>query len=153
MTRSERADGNDAAAVEAAERSLAADLGRGDAAAVASHYAEDGVLLLPGRAPLEGRAAIEEHFRAVFAGWELAMEESRTAEVLVEGGFASLRGSVVQRARRKSWPRMASTLRLRHLLVLRRGAGGEWEVVWDTVQAAESAGGGPLSFLTRWLGR
>ena len=153
MTMSERPDGNDAAAVEAAERALAADLERGDAALVASHYTEDGVLLLPGRAPLTGRAAIEAHFRTVFAGWELAMEDSRTAEVLVEGDFASLRGSVVQRARRKTWPRVGAALRLRHLLVLRRVAGGEWKVVWDTVQAAEDAGGGPLSFLARLLGK
>lgn len=121
--------------VEAAEAGLVAALEAGDAAAAAGFYAEDGVLLLPGRAPLAGRAAIEEHFRKVLRSWTMKME-SDTAEVVADGDLAALRGSVVQRLRRKRWPRIGLSIRLRHLLVLRRSAGGDWLVAWDTVQKA-----------------
>ncbi len=124
------------AAVEAVETSLVAALEAGDAPAVAGFYAEDGVLLLPGRAPLAGRAAIEEHFRTVFRSWTMKME-SDTADIAVDGDLAALRGTVVQRVRRKRFPRLGLSVRLRHLLVLRRDASGAWRVAWDTVQKAE----------------
>lgn len=123
------------AEVEAVETALVAALEAGDASAVAGFYAEDGVLLLPGRSPLAGRAAIEEHFRSVFRSWTMAME-SDTAEIVVDGGLAALRGTVVQRVRRKRFPRLGLSVRLRHLLVLRRDGSGAWRVAWDTVQKA-----------------
>lgn len=120
--------------VEAVEAGLVAALEAGDAAAVAGFYTEDAVLLLPGRAPLAGRAAIEEHFRGVFRSWTMTLE-SKTADVVADGDLAALRGTVVQRVRRKRWPRLGFALRLRHLLVLRRSGDG-WRVAWDTVQKA-----------------
>lgn len=126
--------------VEAAEAKLSAAMGSGDARAVAASYADDGVLLLPGRPALEGRAAIEEHFRQVFGSWQITIE-SETEGVMVDGDLATLRGAVVQRVRRRRWPRIAGSMALRHLLVLRRDGAGDWAVAWDTVQQGERTGG------------
>ena len=57
----------DEAAIRKAVQSYVAAFGRGDAAAVASHWSEQGVYVSPAGQRLQGRQAIEREFAAYFA--------------------------------------------------------------------------------------
>jgi len=58
---------NARASVDAANRQFMDAFARGDAAAIATLYAEDGQLLPPGNQPVQGRTAIEKLWRGVLS--------------------------------------------------------------------------------------
>lgn len=138
MSTAERAtttmDDDARARVAAVEERVAAAIGAGDAAGAAACYADDAVLLLPRQAPIEGPAAIERHYREVFARWRLEVA-STTRDTRIDGDLAALSGDVVQRLGPKGGP-LRHTQELRHLLVLER-RDGAWKIVRDMVQEAK----------------
>src|SRR5262249_27445073 len=56
---------NARSAIDAANHQLMDAFSRGDAAGIATLYAEDGQLLSPGNQPIQGRTAIEKYWRGV----------------------------------------------------------------------------------------
>jgi uncharacterized protein (TIGR02246 family) len=75
------------AAIEAVNAEFSAAFNRGDAAAVASFYTEDGSLLPPGEAIVSGRSSIEAYWKAgVGAG--LSNLQLRAMEVEAHGPMA-----------------------------------------------------------------
>jgi len=58
---------NARAAIDAANHQFMDAFARGDAAAIATLYTEEGQLLSPGNQPIQGRTAIEKYWRGVLA--------------------------------------------------------------------------------------
>lgn len=117
---------------------MAAD-NRGDVEAVVASYAEDAVLLPPRGALVEGVKNIRPRYEALFAASRLEVRmEVESIEVKGELAFSLgfTRGRTVPKD--GSPPREISD---RYLMVLRRGAGGEWKsaaVMWDpSIPASE----------------
>ena len=83
----------DREAVAAIEDHIRAAYAVGDADGVAAQYTEDAILMNPGKPAVEGRRAIAENFRPLFAAFrgELAQE---IEEVEVLGDQAWMRGKI-----------------------------------------------------------
>ena len=122
---------HDAAAIartlDAANAAFSAAYVRGDAAAMAAMYTEDGVLLPPGRR-LQGRAAIAQYFTPAGARKLLAHKltaESRTisGDTVIEVGMYS------STSQTGSDP--AVTRGERYLLVWTRKGDGPWQIQYD----------------------
>jgi len=60
------ADGGAKAGIDAGNRKFEAAVAKGDAAAVAKLYAEDGEILPPNAPPARGREAIQKHYASLF---------------------------------------------------------------------------------------
>jgi len=101
-------------------------------------WAEDGVDLLPGEAPLLGKKAIQawvDNLLAKMPGYKVVKQEMEFHDIVVSGDWASewaLEHQVVQPPDGKeaieTWGKMA--------LVLHREANGEWKVKQEMWNAA-----------------
>jgi uncharacterized protein (TIGR02246 family) len=101
-----------------------------DTAGIFALWAEDGVDLMPGEAPLVGRKAIQawvEDILAKMPGYKVTKQEMEFHDIAVSGDWASewaVEHQVVQPPDGKdpieTWGKMA--------LVLHRAASGEWKV-------------------------
>ena len=118
------------AAIEAANAEFAAATSRGDAAAVAAMYTERGQLFPPNEKIVEGRAAIEGHWKAAFEAGIKSIELTTTeveglGDSAVEVGSYTLFGKDKQVVDRGKY------------LVLWKRVGGAWKLhrdCWNTNQ-------------------
>lgn len=99
-----------------------------DAAAVAAHYADDAILMLPNRPAIEGRQAIQAMFEAYFK--EKATKIAHTPlETQVAGDWAYERGNITETVTPKSGKPMENSLK--YLVILKRQPDGSWKVYRD----------------------
>jgi uncharacterized protein (TIGR02246 family) len=82
----------DRAAIALVSARLLAAVNESDAAGVAAVWAEDGVMMPPGRPSVRGRSAIEEYFRHLFSGARFRFQFT-ASEIQVVGDIASERVS------------------------------------------------------------
>ena len=103
---------------------------RMDNAAVLSLWDDDGVTLLPGMAPVTGKAAIKKFMdegTSKSTGYKVVSHESEFHDLQVSGDWASewaITTQVVQPPENK--PQI--TIRGKMLLVLHRDGSGEWKI-------------------------
>ena len=114
--------------IEAALVTFAAAFNKGDSAAVAGHYAEDGAILPPDAARVDGRVDIERFWKgAIDAG--LADLTLKAIEVLDGGELAFEVGEVSYSAPDKSGARSAATGK--YIVVWKKDADGVWRLYRD----------------------
>ena len=111
---------------------------RMDTAGIFALWADDGVDLMPGEAPLAGKKAIQawvENILAKMPGYKVVKQEMEFHDIVVSGDWASewaLEHQVVQPPDGKdpieTWGKMA--------LILHREANGEWRVKQEMSNAA-----------------
>jgi len=109
----------------------------GDLDAVIELYTEDAVLLPPGRAPIEGRAAIREHYAGIFQDYVLQVEIA-SEETHVAGRWAFDRGRTRGRARPKGGG-TAAVIDDKYVMVLRYDAEPGWRIarlIWNAAAVA-----------------
>jgi len=114
--------------IEAALVTFAAAFNRGDDAGVAAHYAEDGAILLPDSARVDGRANIQAFWKgAIDAG--LADLTLKAVEVGGSGDIAFEVGEVSYSAPDKTGAR--STATGKYIVVWKKGTDGVWRLYRD----------------------
>lgn len=123
---------SDAANVEAVARRLVEADNAGDLEGVLAGYADDAVLLPPGRPHVAGHEAIREHYAALFRDLRFEVEID-VAEVVVSGDLAYVRGetrgAVIARRDEGRTP-----VHDDYLMVLRRSPDGAWRItrlIWN----------------------
>jgi ketosteroid isomerase-like protein len=109
-----------------------------DTAGIFGLWADDGVELMPGEAPMIGKKAIQgwvEDILSKMPGYKVTKEEMEFHDIQVSGNWASewaLEHQVVQppngREPIETWGKLA--------LVLRREANGEWRIKQEMWNAA-----------------
>jgi uncharacterized protein (TIGR02246 family) len=119
-------------AIETANTGWVPAMRRGDAAAVAAPYAEDGILIPANGTTVRGRAAIAAHYRA-----EMAHMGPIVGGGLVQDGVAVSNGLIYEwghgwlAVREKDGKRRVSGGA--YLTVWRRGADGVWRIIRNLV--------------------
>jgi uncharacterized protein (TIGR02246 family) len=118
-------------------RDFAAALNAKDAALAASYYAEDAVLIPPGEAMVQGRAAIEAYWKAAIeqGGVRDASVETIKAESSGDVGYEI--GSFVLTVNGPDGQPVQE--HGRYVELLRRGAGGKWYStagIWNSAPPA-----------------
>jgi|GEM_PF-617503 len=78
---------DDIRAIEEMSAARAEAFNRGDAAAIASHFTEEGVLMAPGTPSQTGREAVEAYYQEIFDQFETGLN-SYYEEVSVSGDLA-----------------------------------------------------------------
>lgn len=123
--------------LEGARQTFVAALGRGDPAAAAMVYAEDGRLLLPSTAPLDGRPSIEAFWRA---GLEAGMAslELIPYSVNVDATFACELGAYTLLSTPRDEARV--TEHGRYLIVHRLDPDGVWRRALEVYAPNHEAG-------------
>lgn len=130
--------GAEAAVRRVAEGIIAADNAR-DIERVLSLYAPDAVLMPPGEAPVQGRAAIRPRYEGLFAAYTPAIE-GRIDELAVDGTTAFVRGHNGGRLvpLGDALPRELDDV---YLMLLRREKDGAWRIshlIWHRASPAPS---------------
>jgi uncharacterized protein (TIGR02246 family) len=105
---------------------VAADNAR-DLEGVMASYAEDAILMPPGEAPVQGRAAIRPRYEALFRDFDPAIEP-HVEEVCVSGGVAWVRGRNGGRLVPRGGDGTARELDDVYLMLLARGDDGAWRI-------------------------
>lgn len=114
--------------IEAALVTFAAAFNRGDDAGVAAHYAEDGAILPPDSARVDGRANIQAFWKgAINAG--LTDLTLKAVEVGGSGDIAFEVGEVSYSAPDKTGAR--STATGKYIVVWKKGTDGVWRLYRD----------------------
>jgi uncharacterized protein (TIGR02246 family) len=114
-------------AVEQAMRDYAVSLRKGTPDAVASHYAKDGELLLPGMAPLKGRDAIRDFLAPLVQAVEVESVDTATDLLEVHEKTATQWGTYKQVAGERGKPGQLHEGRYSALWHLE--ADGQWRLV------------------------
>jgi uncharacterized protein (TIGR02246 family) len=83
------------AAIRAGSQAWAAAWNAGDAKGLAALYTEDAMVMAPGGEPVQGRAAIMEHYQAEIDAAAGAQNKTMTTEIMVSGDWAVERGGFV----------------------------------------------------------
>jgi uncharacterized protein (TIGR02246 family) len=102
--------------------------GRGDPAAIAAHYAEDGMIMPPGGQAVKGRQGIEQFWRGVR---EMGVQEVSltTEEVDARDDLAYEVGSAVLKIQPPEGAAITDTVK--YVVVWKRDAGGAWQLYRD----------------------
>jgi uncharacterized protein (TIGR02246 family) len=110
-------------AIEQNNKEFAAAFNRGDAGAIASLYAEDGVALPPGAEMVRGRTNIEQLWREVIGS---GLKDLRLEIIDVEdhGGTACETGRLTALAGQ-------ATVRGKYVVVWKKAADGTWRLGTD----------------------
>lgn len=121
--------------IEAALVSFAAAFNKGDAAAVAAHYAEDAAVLPPDSARIDGRLGIETFWKgAIDAGVsDLAL---KAVEVVPGGDYAFEIGEVSFSM--KGTDGAKATSAGKYIVVWKKNSDGTWHLyrdIWNANQA------------------
>jgi uncharacterized protein (TIGR02246 family) len=82
---------DDIRAIEEMSAARAEAFNKGDAAAIAIHFTEDGVLMAPGSRAMSGREAVEAYYQEIFDQFETKLN-SYYEDVRVSGDLAFGRG-------------------------------------------------------------
>ena len=102
---------------------------RMDNAAVLDLWGDDGVTLLPGMAPVRGKAAIKSFMdegAAKNAGYKVVSHESEFHDLQISGDLASEWAITTQVVQPPDKPQF--TIHGKMLLVLQRNPNGEWKI-------------------------
>ena len=128
------ADGNPAQAIDLLQERLARAFEARDFEAVLACYADDAVLLAPGRPPALGREAIAIELQAAFSDPQVAVAvRTRRIEVCAQGDLACAWGTGLTTITDPATGRL-TILPSKWLAVYRRQADG-WRVAADTFNA------------------
>lgn len=123
-------------AVDAGNEGLVRAMVAGDAAAAASFFADDAVLLLPGFPPLDGRAEIE-------AGFAAAFQSVRYVEILVDSREVQVFGSYALEMGTTRMTYEVGGQRFtddgKYLVAWTREPGGAWKIHRDASNATGPA--------------
>lgn len=120
---------DDIRAIEEMSAARADAFNRGDAAAIAIYFTEDGILMAPGSPALTGREAVEGYYQQIFDQYVTELD-SYYEEVKVSGDFAFGRGiAEVTLTPRNGGERIVSTSK--YVNLLRRQEDGSWLTTHD----------------------
>ncbi len=125
----------DIAAIKAMSDARAEAFRQGDAAGIAIHFTEDGVLMAPGAQASSGRAAVQAYYQKIFDEFETDLE-SGYVSVDVDGDLAYGQGF----AKVKLQPRdggASSISTAKYINVLKRQPDGTWKTTHDIWNANE----------------
>ena len=111
--------------VERASDAFQAARQRGDAAAFAAHFTDDGVYMVPGIADAAGRDAIRDLAQKRFAGGRTDEFRILQRDIEVAGDSAWEVASFSEADRR---PSQSFRMKGRHLIHWKRGSDGVWRV-------------------------
>lgn len=119
----------DKAAIEAVSAARAEAFNERDAAGIAVHFAEDGLLMPPASEVLRGREAVQAYYQKIFDEFETDLK-SGYLEVEVSGDLAYGRGfATVRLTPLDGGEPVESTAK--YLNVLERQADGSWKTTHD----------------------
>ena len=125
----------DVAAIRAVSDARAEAFRKGDAAGIAIHFTEDGVLMAPGEPASRGRASVRAYYQKIFDEFEPGLE-SGFAAVGVDGDLAYGQGYAKVTLRpRKGGPPTESTAK--YINILQRRPDGSWKTTHDIWNANE----------------
>lgn len=101
----------------------------GDAATIASYFADDGLLMAPGKPAEKGRAAVQSYYQSIFDEYTTKLE-SHYEEVDVSGDLAYGRGfAKVTLFPKKGGDSLVSTAK--YLNILKKQPDGLWKTTHD----------------------
>ena len=115
--------------IEAADSAMAAAMGNGDTVGMYAAYADDAVMMMPGTAPLHGRAEMTRSLNAMMAQMTLKDPKFHIEDVLVGGDLAVETGTyewTVQPKKGKAMPDKGS-----YVTIWQRQADGSWKIIRD----------------------
>ena len=102
---------------------------QGDAAGIARHFTEDGLLMAPGAPTQQGREAVRAYYQSIFDQYHAALD-SGYDEVEVGGDMAYGRGfAKVTLTPKAGGPTTTSTAK--YINILKRQADGTWKNTHD----------------------
>ena len=122
-------DSADVSAIKALSAARAKAFNEGDAAAIAIHFTESGVLMAPGSAATSGRAAVQAYYQSIFDQYVTGLE-SGYEEVKVSGDMAYGRGF----AKVKLVPHAGGDTLIssaKYINILERQSDGSWLTTHD----------------------
>ena len=123
-------------AIAAASREFSARYERGDAAGQAALYADDAVILPPGRAAIRGRSAIQAYW-TLAPGQRVLAHRVTADSVLMDGGAAYDWGTYTVRGERNGEPYAGGG---KYLIVWRQDRSGAWRMQLDMWNAGPPVG-------------
>jgi uncharacterized protein (TIGR02246 family) len=112
--------------IHEAHQSYSAALKSGDAAAIASHFTEDAVLLPQGAEMQQGRSAIQQWFAGLLSMATFQKFTVTTVDVILVGDTAVETGVF-----RMSLPAEESSGIGKYLMVWKRSGDGKWKILRD----------------------
>lgn len=119
----------DVAAIKAMSDARAEAFRRGDAATIASHFTEEGVLMPPGSPATSGREAVRAYYQKIFVDYEAGLESGYVA-VDVDGDLAYGQGFAKVTLRpRQGGAETNSTAK--YLNIVKRQPDGSWKTTHD----------------------
>ena len=117
------------AAIEKANAAFADAMRRGDAAAAASLYAADAIVMMPNAPAMRGTAAITAGLGAMMKDMTITVFVPKTDNVIVAGDLAIETGSMQMTMKPKTGPEMKDAGK--YLTVWKHQADGSWKVIRD----------------------
>lgn len=119
----------DIEAITKVSEARAAAFNNKNAAEIATHFTDNGILMAPGQAASSGRKSVEEYYQAIFDQYEPKLS-SHYEEVEVSGDLAFGRGiAKVELKSRNNGETEISTAK--YLNILKRQADGSWKTTHD----------------------
>lgn len=119
----------DIKAIEGMSAARAEAFNRGDAAAIAIHFTEDGALMAPGTPASYGRDAVEAYYQQIFDEYDTQLD-SYYEEVQVSGNLAFGQGiAEVQLIPKDGGEPISSTSK--YINILERQDNGLWLTTYD----------------------
>lgn len=116
-------------AIEKAYAAFSAAMKRGDAAAAASIYSADAILMLPNAPAMRGTAAITAGFAAMLKDMAITVFGPKTESVILAGDLAIETGSFQMVMKPKTGLEMKDTGK--YLTVWKHRADGSWKIIRD----------------------
>ena len=117
------------AAIEKANAAFVEAMKRSDAAAAASNYAADAIVMMPNAPAMRGTAAITAGISAMMKDMTITVFVPKTDSVIVAGDLAVETGSVQITMQPKTGPEMKDTGK--YLTVWKHQADGSWKIIRD----------------------
>ena len=128
-------EASDISAIKAMSAARAKAFNEGNAAEIAIHFTEEGVLMAPGAEATFGRAAVEAYYRSIFDQYVTVLE-SGYEEVEVSGDMAFGRGfAKVKLTPHAGGDTLISTAK--YINILERQPDGAWLTTHDIWNANE----------------
>jgi len=119
----------DIEAITAMSEARAKAFNQGDAAAIASYFTEDAILMAPGEPPRVGPEQVEDYYQSIFDKYDTALQ-SYYNEVEVSGDLAYGRGTAEVQLYPKGQDTVLTSVS-KYLNILKRQADGTWKTTHD----------------------
>jgi uncharacterized protein (TIGR02246 family) len=120
---------DDVSSITAMSNDRANAFNKGDAAAIAGHFTDDGILMAPDFPVSQGRAGVEDYYGKIFSAYETSLE-SYYEEVEVSGNLAYGRGEAKVRLIDKSNGDTTYSSS-KYLNILKKQTDGSWKTTHD----------------------